>query len=85
MAKNNSWGEGILPSLDASSCLIDPYKRLGAAVCLQAVKDFQDNDWLTAIEAFDWFFEDGFIWLLCIGFDVGDDPVDVVYRIAGGS
>jgi len=83
MANKVSWGEGIKPGMDASQIFLDPHKRLGAAVCLQAVKDFQDNNIIKALDALLFWLDDGPVWLDALGFE-GDGPVEVLVKIAGG-
>ena len=82
--KTNSKGSWGLPAgRDASAILLHPYMRLGAAVVVRAIKDYQDQDILKMFGALGWFLDEGSIWLQMLELG-GDDPDEVFLSLARG-
>lgn len=62
--KTNSKGSwGVAAGRDASAIMLDGYLRLGAAVVVRAIKDYQDQDIVKLVGALGWFLADGPVWL----------------------
>jgi len=82
--KINSKGSwGVAAGRDASAIMLDGYLRLGAAVVVRAIKDYQDQDILKQVGALGWFLADGALWLQMLELG-GDDPDEVFLSLARG-
>ena len=78
----STWG--CSPGKDASAIMLNPYLRLGAAVIVRAIKDYQNDDILRSVDALAWWLSDGPVWLQMLDFYEGDNPDEVFLKIAGG-
>lgn len=71
----STWG---LPAgRDASAIMLDGYLKLGCAVVVRAIKDYQDQDILKQVGALGWFLADGPVWLQML--ELGGDDSDKVF------
>ena len=78
----STWG--VPAGRDASAIMLHPYMRLGAAVIVRAIKDYQNDDILRSVDALAWWLSDGPVWLQMLDFYEGDNPDEVFLKIAGG-
>ena len=83
--KTNSKGSWGLPAgRDASAIMLDGYLRLGAAVVIRAIKDYQGDDILKMVDALAWFLtDDPAVWLQMLELG-GDDPDEVFLSLVRG-
>ena len=77
----STWGCPV--GKDASAIMLDGYLRLGAAVVIRAIKDYQGDDILKMVGALGWFLADGPVWLQMLELG-GDDPDQVFLSLARG-
>ena len=77
----STWGLPV--GKDASEILLDGYLRLGAAVVIRAIEDYQDQDILKMVGALGWFLDEGSIRLQMLELG-GDDPDEVFLSLARG-
>ena len=73
-------GAYALPGIDGSEIFLDPFKRLGAAVCTKALADLHSSDLLTSLGALSWFLDDGPAWLYSLGIIGDHDNPDTIFR-----